>query len=56
MANGADTVSNVLTSVPIGEMVRSMALAIADAQFELDKVVFDHGRVHERPATVARPG
>ena len=37
MANGANTVSNVLTSVPIGEMVRSMALAIADAQFELDK-------------------
>ena len=37
MANGANTVSNVVTSVPIGEMVRSMALAIADAQFELDK-------------------
>jgi hypothetical protein len=37
MANGASSVSNVLTSVPIGEMVRSMALAIADAQFELDK-------------------
>jgi hypothetical protein len=37
MANGANTVSDVLTSVPIGEMVRSMALAIADAQFELDK-------------------
>jgi hypothetical protein len=37
MANDANTVSNALTSVPIGEMVRSMALAIADAQFELDK-------------------
>lgn len=37
MANGATTVSNVLTSVPIGEMVRSMALAVAEAQFELDK-------------------
>jgi hypothetical protein len=37
MASDAGTVSDVLTSVPIGEMVRSMALAIADAQFELDK-------------------
>lgn len=37
MANDANTVSNALTSVPIGEMVRSMALAVADAQFELDK-------------------
>ena len=37
MANDANPVSNVLTSVPIGELVRSMALAIADAQFELDK-------------------
>jgi hypothetical protein len=37
MANGTNTVSNVLTSVPIGEMIRSMALAIAEAQFELDK-------------------
>jgi hypothetical protein len=37
MANGVNTISNVLTSVPIGELVRSMALAIADAQFELDK-------------------
>jgi hypothetical protein len=37
MANGTNTVSTVLTSVPIGEMVRSMAMAIAEAQFELDK-------------------
>ncbi len=37
MANGTNPVSNVLTSVPIGDLVRSMALAIADAQFELDK-------------------
>lgn len=37
MANGANPVSSVLTSLPIGELVRSMALAIADAQFELDK-------------------
>lgn len=37
MANGASSVGDVLTSVPIGEMVRSMAMAIADAQFELDK-------------------
>lgn len=37
MTNGANTVSDALTGVPIGEMVRSMALAIADAQFELDK-------------------
>ena len=37
MADGANTVSDALAGVPIGEMVRSMALAIADAQFELDK-------------------
>ena len=28
---------NAVTSVPIGEMVRAMAMAVADAQFELDK-------------------
>lgn len=37
MANDTAAITNVLTSVPIGELVRSMALAIADAQFELDK-------------------
>lgn len=37
MANGAGSIGNAVTSVPIGDMVRAMALAIADAQFELDK-------------------
>jgi hypothetical protein len=37
MANGANSVGNAVTSVPIGEMVRAMAMAVADAQFELDK-------------------
>ena len=41
MANGAgsigNSIGNAVTSVPIGDMVRAMALAVADAQFELDK-------------------
>jgi hypothetical protein len=37
MADGASGIGNAITSVPIGEMVRAMAMAIADAQFELDK-------------------
>jgi hypothetical protein len=37
MANGTDGVISALASIPIGELVRSMAMAIADAQFELDK-------------------
>lgn len=43
MANGAtssgatNSVGNAVTSVPIGEMVRAIAMAVADAQFALDK-------------------
>lgn len=37
MADEANPITGALTSLPIGELVRSMALAIADAQFELDK-------------------
>lgn len=37
MANGKGTVGTELASAPIGELIRSMAMAVADAQFELDK-------------------
>lgn len=37
MANGKGTVGAEIPSAPIGELIRSMAMAVADAQFELDK-------------------
>lgn len=37
MANGKGTVGAEIASAPIGELIRSMAMAVADAQFELDK-------------------
>ena len=37
MATGTSGIANAVTSVPIGDMVRAMAMAVADAQFELDK-------------------
>lgn len=37
MADGKPSLGAEIPSVPIGEMVRSMALAVAEAQFELDK-------------------
>lgn len=37
MADNKTSIGAEIPSVPIGEMVRSMALAVAEAQFELDK-------------------
>lgn len=37
MANDSTMIGSELGSVPVGELIRSMAMAIADAQFELDK-------------------
>lgn len=34
---GTNGAGNLISSVPIGEMVRAMAMAVADAQFGLDK-------------------
>jgi hypothetical protein len=37
MANGKSSIGAEVGSIPIAEMVRTMAMAVADAQFELDK-------------------
>lgn len=37
MANGKGSIGAEVASVPIGELIRTMAMAVADAQFELDK-------------------
>jgi hypothetical protein len=37
MANKKGTIGAEIGSVPIAEMIRAMAMAVADAQFELDK-------------------
>jgi hypothetical protein len=37
MANGKSSIGAEIGSIPIAEMVRTMAMAVADAQFELDK-------------------
>jgi hypothetical protein len=37
MANKKSTIGAEIGSVPIAEMIRAMAMAVADAQFELDK-------------------
>jgi hypothetical protein len=37
MANNQSSVGAEIGSVPIAEMIRAMAMAVADAQFELDK-------------------
>ncbi|HZF51540.1 MAG TPA: hypothetical protein VE093_22950 [Polyangiaceae bacterium] len=37
MANNKNTVGAEIGSVPIAELIRSMAMAVADAQFALDK-------------------
>jgi hypothetical protein len=37
MANGKGSIGAEIASVPIGELIRTMAMAVAEAQFELDK-------------------
>lgn len=37
MANDTNLISNAVSSIPIGELVRAMAMAVADAQFALDR-------------------
>ncbi len=37
MAIDTDSIGQELMNIPLGEMVRSLATAIADAQFEMDK-------------------
>ncbi len=37
MANNDNQVGQDLMNIPLGDMVRSMSMAVADAQFELDK-------------------
>jgi len=37
MANGNDNLGAEIASAPLGDIIRSMAMAVADAQFALDK-------------------